>query len=102
MNIVRLALNMDQIEELQPPENPAKMSDSRANDYVEKFGQSSWELDAVAPNALADIVRQAVIGVRDQAIWDTAVEKEEAERATLKKVSTTVNKAAEKARKKKE
>lgn len=57
IEVERLALNMDQIDELNPPENPAKMTDSRAKDYVEKFGQSSWELDAVKPDALATLVR---------------------------------------------
>ena len=60
INVDRIALNMDQIEELQPPENPAKMTDSRAAAYVEQFGDSSWELDAVEPAALATMVRKAI------------------------------------------
>lgn len=56
----RVALNIDQVRELNPPENPAKMTDSRANDYVARFGTSSWELDAIEPRQLAQIVRDAV------------------------------------------
>jgi hypothetical protein len=44
---IRLALNMDQIDQYKPPPNFAKESDSRAPEYVSKFGNYSWELDAL-------------------------------------------------------
>jgi hypothetical protein len=87
IEVRRLALNMPQIEELNPPENPAKMTDSRATKYVERFGTSSWELDAVEPTALADLVREAVGDLRNETLWEEAVERERKERDTLKKVS---------------
>ena len=37
----RIALNMDQVEQYDPPPNPAKMTDSRANDYADLHGYSS-------------------------------------------------------------
>lgn len=52
----RIALNMDQVEKLRPPENPAKVTDSRFRDYVLRFGASSWELDALTPTYLAELV----------------------------------------------
>lgn len=36
LTVKRIALNMDQVRELNPPENPAKLSDSRATDYIRK------------------------------------------------------------------
>src|SRR5260370_31806431 len=48
-DVVRLALNMEQVEEMQPPPNPAKLSDSRAEGYIAKFGDESWQLDAIDP-----------------------------------------------------
>ena len=56
----RLALNMDQIEEYGPPPNPAKLSDSRAAGYIEKYGRESWELDALEPQVISDIIREHV------------------------------------------
>jgi hypothetical protein len=38
VRLVRIALNMPQIEERRPPENPAKTTDSRYKDYLEKYG----------------------------------------------------------------
>lgn len=78
VEIRRLALNMDQVETLNPPENPAKETDSRAQAYIAKFGYSSWELDAVEPKQLDQIVTTAVTKLLDQDRWNKAVKKENA------------------------
>lgn len=59
LTIERIALNMDQIEELRPPENPAKTTDSRFEAYRKRFGDSSWELDALTPVYIDRLVRAA-------------------------------------------
>ena len=82
--VERAALNMDQIEVLKPPENPAKITDSRYKAYVSQYGYSSWELDAVEPRQLAALVEQAVTSVRDETLWNAAVEREEKMRAELR------------------
>lgn len=76
LEIKRLALNMDQIERYQPPENPAKVTDSRYQAYVIEYGDSSWELDALEPRVLADLVIDFVEANRDPDLWDSAIEKE--------------------------
>ena len=72
----RLALNWDQVEMWSPPENPAKETDSRYEAYVGKFGESSWELDAVEPATLAGLVRDQVDELIDQEPW-LEVERQE-------------------------
>lgn len=62
VDVNRVALNMDQIEQFRPPENPAKITDSRYWDYVDRYGGSSWELDALEPSVLSRIVRGAITG----------------------------------------
>lgn len=54
--VSRIALNMSQIEELKPPPNPAKLSDSRAKSYILEYGRSSWELDALEPSYINDLL----------------------------------------------
>jgi hypothetical protein len=49
----RLALNMDQVEEHNPPLNPAKVTDTRAQAYIATYGTESWELDALDPIILS-------------------------------------------------
>jgi len=60
VTVKRIALNMSQIEEFHPPENPAKRSDSRFESYVNEHGESSWELDALAPDVLSRIIRESI------------------------------------------
>lgn len=75
----RAALNMDQIEEYNPPPNPAKMTDSRARDYVEKFGDESWELDALDPRVIQRLIRENVERIRNESIWQEALADEAAD-----------------------
>lgn len=56
----RIALNLDQIVQYEPPPNPAKLSDSRAKGYIRSFGASSWELDALNPDTLHKLIADAV------------------------------------------
>jgi len=76
VEVDRLALNWSQIEIWQPPENPAKETDSRYRNYAVQYGESSWELDAVEPVQLASLVREAVLERRDERLWDEATEQE--------------------------
>lgn len=72
----RLALNMDQVDEHEPPPNPAKTTDSRFSDYQKKHGDESWELDALEPRLIADMIRQNVIALRDEDLWEAAQQRE--------------------------
>ena len=74
VNVQRIALNMDQIEQYSPPPNPAKLTDSRAVDYISRFGRDSWELDALEPRVLERLIREAVEPLIDSEalrdVWD--------------------------------
>lgn len=83
--VKRLALNMNQVEEWKPPENPAKTTDSRFESYAAKFGQSSWELDAIKPDQLAELVEDAVLEFRDEDKWQAAVKRENKMRNALQR-----------------
>jgi hypothetical protein len=81
----RLALKYAQVQVLNPPENPAKITDSRAKKYIKMYGASSWELDAVEPKELARLVEDAVVNLRDEYLWDMAVQKETVMKLALEK-----------------
>ena len=87
----RLALNMDQVRQYDPPPNPAKVTDSRFASYVERYGEESWELDALEPQAIVDLVRKAVEEVRDEEAWDEAKDREQEARDQLAKVAKRWN-----------
>ena len=83
INVKRVALNLDQIKKLKPPENPAKVSDSRAAAYIARFGHSSWELDAIEPAQLASLVRNAVTALMDVPLFEKNKRKLERARKEL-------------------
>ncbi len=83
LEVIRIALNMDQIEEYQPPPNPAKMTDSRFAGYQAAHGDDSWELDALEPATLNELIRHHIEANLDQDLWDEAKEKQEEQREML-------------------
>jgi len=72
----RIALNMDQVNEYGPPPSPAKITDSRAEGYIAEFGNDSWELDALEPSALNDLIEEHVLSIRNEDQWRKAKELE--------------------------
>lgn len=84
--VERLALTMDQVDTYQPPPNPAKMTDSRAEGYVAAYGDESWELDALEPSLLNSVILDAVDPYLDRDRWDAATEVLEEERESLRKI----------------
>jgi len=95
VDVIRIALNMDQVELWQPPENPAKMTDSRFEAYAAQYGESSWELDAVEPRQLSTLVNDIVLAHRDQTLWEAAVAKENSMRQQLQEFAETYEEPAD-------
>lgn len=75
VELQRIALNMPQIEEQRPPENPAKVTDSRFESYRRRFGGKSWELDALTPTYLAELLISHIRPHIDQKAWDNTIEQ---------------------------
>jgi len=85
--IHRIALVYDQIEQYSPPPNPAKTTDARYRSYANKYGDESWELDALEPRVIVDLIREAVQDRLDQDTWEEALERQQTGRDQLGKVS---------------
>lgn len=83
IEVQRVALNKDQIEQYKPPPNPAKSTDSRHGFYTSRFGSQSWELDALAPPVLRSLIEEAVDAVKDQDLWDEDMKSQETDREAL-------------------
>ncbi len=86
VEVRRIALNMDQVDEYSPPPNPAKITDSRAADYIERFGDTSWELDALNPRILDRLITAEIQSVIDTDLWDETVAEEGERREILAKL----------------
>lgn len=88
-NVERIALNMNQIEEYNPPENPAKITDSRYKNYAAVYGTASWELDALEPSVLSSVVEDAIMKFIDLKEFERV---ENVESAHKKKLLALVDK----------
>lgn len=86
VTIHRIALNMDQVEQYNPPPNPAKITDSRSGPYIDRYGHESWELDALEPSVLVNLIREKILDLRDPDLWEESLEHQETGRATLREV----------------
>lgn len=86
INFQRLALNRDQIDRYNPPPNPTKITDSRAEDYIRRHGNTSWELDALEPAVVNDLIERAVKPLVDLRAWNDAAEREREGRAILRRL----------------
>jgi hypothetical protein len=87
IEVRRLALNYDQIQQYDPPPNFAKETDSRYARYVEQYGPQCWELDALDPDVIAGLVRDAIEGLIQREPWDLALAEEQWNRDTLHKAA---------------
>lgn len=87
VTIDRIALTWDQIQQYDPPPNPAKTTDARYAKYQEQYGDDSWELDSLEPRIMADLIRDAVQQRIDQDRWEEAIVRQNTGRAQLTKIS---------------
>lgn len=87
IEVNRIALNMNQVRQYNPPPNPAKITDSRAHGYIKEYGTKSWELDALDPRVLAELIEETITSYRDDETWDAAVATEKKHRASLVKAA---------------
>jgi hypothetical protein len=91
ITVARLALNYNQVEQYKLVPNFVKLDDSRAPAYVEKYGNDSWELDALDPRVIRELIATAIGQIRDESLWSSALAREAADRDRLDQVIEEVS-----------
>ena len=81
-----VALTWEQVQEMDLPPNPAKLTDTRAVDFIAQYGYDSYELDAIAPADMAEMVRNAVLENMDLRIYNELRETQAQEREALQEI----------------
>jgi hypothetical protein len=76
IEIRRLALTKDQVEEHRLPSNPVKRTDTRSRDYELEHGGGCWELDALDPSIIAGLVEREIESVIDRKEWNKGLAAE--------------------------
>jgi hypothetical protein len=82
----RIALTREQTIDL--PSFPAadKKKDTRYKWFVRNYGERCWELDAMDPNDLRDLVEDAIKEEIEPVAWERCLSVERAERESLRHV----------------
>lgn len=92
LDVRKLALTMEQVEEYDPPPNPAKMTDPRAAEYVDKHGATSWEVDALGPDVLDRLIRDSFEEVIAEGRMNAVKAREEEDKKLLRKAVESLRK----------
>jgi len=75
---------MDQVRQHNPPPSFVKDGDTRTSGYRERFGTDEcWELDALSPTLIADLIRTEIEQLIDRPKWRSAQASEERRRGLL-------------------
>lgn len=83
IEVRRIALTMDQVEEFNPPPNPAKVTDSRFEEYQRLFGDESWELDALNPETISSLIAAEMRELIEPDTWAASEEEQREGRRIL-------------------
>jgi hypothetical protein len=63
--------------------------------YIDLYGNESWELDALDPTTLSNLVRNAILGIRDEGKYQESVDEQENERGLLNQAALNWDSVAE-------
>lgn len=92
LTVERIALTMPQIKQYKPPPNPAKVTDARYANYKAEHGAKCWELDALEPAVVDQLIEVAALAFRDDELFEEAAEEEAVGRKRLKTTSANWSK----------
>lgn len=81
--LVHLGLTMEQIEKYGPPPNPAKLTDKRAAKYILEHGEVSWEVDALEPSVLTELIQEGIEEYLDEDRVEEIKEEEERQKKMM-------------------
>lgn len=87
ITVKRIALNRDQIDAYGPPPNPAKLTDSRAGGYIAEHGRFSWELDALDPATLDQLIRDEIEAHMIEERYNERLDLQRTHRNQLREIS---------------
>jgi len=78
-DLLHLALTMEQIREFNPPPDFAKVTDKRARGYIAQYGNMSWEVDALRPEYLRELLVDTLTNYLDVDLMQAKIESEKRE-----------------------
>jgi len=89
VRIIRPALTFEQVQAMGLAPNPTKKADSRTPAYAAQYGDQCWELDAMLPDELQRIIKEAISTHIDAERWQRTLDRIERERKAITTVIET-------------
>ena len=83
VDVEHIGITMEQIKKYNPPTNPAKITDSRSKWYIKNWGDHSWEVDALEPKVLHELINEKVEGYMDMDLFKKVLVKEKEDKIEL-------------------
>ena len=99
-SVEHVALTTEQVKQYNPPPNPAKFTDPRANEYISVHGEISWELDSLEPEVLIQLTEKAILEVLDADKYNAWIKQEGEEKKALFEFGKFLKKQEEEKKKK--
>jgi hypothetical protein len=93
VEIHRIALTMEQIRTFNPPPNPTKLTDARAKGYIRNYGQECWELDALEPSVITELIKNKVTEFCDTELRDKILFKQELQKSEISLLANNYDRA---------
>lgn len=59
-----------------PPPNPTKLTDTRSTGYIDQYGEECWELDALDPTVIRELIQAEIDNHRSDDVWARSVKRE--------------------------
>jgi hypothetical protein len=85
LGVEKIGLTIEQVKQFKLPPNPAKMTDPRAKAFVEKYGASSWEVDALPPDILILLCESFIKSFLDQKKMDAIIRQENKDKKRIRR-----------------
>lgn len=86
VEVKRVALTMNQIDTFNPPPNPTKVTDARSNGYISRFGHECWELDALEPKVITDLIKNEVTALMDEDLFYEVAAQEKRDKDNIQMI----------------
>lgn len=74
---------LDRIKKLLNQATHRNTGQAEAEAFLAEHGHECWELDALDPGVMHDLIRDAVLRVRDEERWSRSLAREASERDRL-------------------
>ncbi|MDG6914135.1 MAG: hypothetical protein JRN14_02610 [Nitrososphaerota archaeon] len=75
IEVQRIALTFEQAQQLHLPPSKMKKLGQKSRAYKKLYGEEVWELDALEPALLLDLVEKAISGMMDKGKWEANRER---------------------------